>query len=77
MSYGYSQNLARANKEASIKSLGVALGRMCIAQGISVQTVADKFGVSRMTIYNWFKGDTNPNPAITHEIHRYINTHKK
>ena len=77
MSYGYSQSLARVNKEASAKSLGVALGRMCIAQGISVQTVADKFGVSRMTIYNWFKGITKPNAAITDEVQRYINTHKK
>jgi transcriptional regulator with XRE-family HTH domain len=77
MSYGYSQSLVRVNKEASIKSLGVALGRMCIAQGISVQTIADTFGVSRMTVYNWFKGHTHPNVAITPAILRYINTHKK
>lgn len=77
MSYGYSQSLAYANKKASAKSLGVALGRLCIAQGISVSAVANAFGVSRMTIYNWFKGDSRPHPALASEIRRYIETHSK
>lgn len=77
MSYGYSQSLAQANKNVSARSLGVALGRLCIAQGISVQTIAATFGVSRMTAYNWFKGKCNPNPALADKVQRYINTHKK
>ena len=77
MSYGYSQNLVFANKKASIKSLGVALGRACIAQGISVSTVAKTFNVSRMTVYNWFKGDTHPLPAQAEAIRRYINSQTK
>ena len=77
MSYGYSQNLVQANKKASVKSLGVALGRVCIAQGISVSSVANTFGVSRMTVYNWFKGDTLPLPVLATAIQRYINTHSK
>jgi transcriptional regulator with XRE-family HTH domain len=77
MSYGYSQSLAQTNKSVSAKSLGVALGRICIEQGISVQAIAAVFGVSRMTVYNWFKGDSKPNPAIADKVQRYINTHKK
>ena len=52
MSYGYSQSLVYANKKANIKSLGVALGRACILEGVSVSHVADFFGVSRMAVYN-------------------------
>ena len=56
MSYGYSQRLIEANKKADGKSLGVALGRVCIKQDISVTELAEKLGVSRATIYNWFWG---------------------
>ena len=77
MGYGYSQNLVRANKSASARSLGVALGRVCIAKGIPVIAVAKAFGVSRMTVYNWFKGDTNPSPVLHPAVHRYIETYKK
>lgn len=77
MSYGYSQNLVYANKKASIKSLGVALGRLCIARGISVSVIADKFAVSRMTVYGWFKGNSIPSPARAEEIQRYIKTLSK
>ena len=77
MSYGYSQSLVYANKKANIKSLGVALGRVCISKNISVQSVADAFGVSRMTIYNWFKGDAKPHADAELAIQRYIKTHSK
>lgn len=77
MSYGYSQSLVYANRKANIKSLGVALGRVCIAKGISVVDVADAFGVSRTAVYNWFKGDSVPHPLLTPQIQRYIATHSK
>ena len=75
MSYGYSQSLAYANKKASAKSPGVALGRVCIAKGVSVSAVAKHFGVSRMTVYNWFKGDTLPHLSLADEIRGYIKKH--
>lgn len=77
MTYGYSQNLVAANKQADSKSLGVALGRVCVARGIPVSVVAEAFGVSRMTVYNWFKGVTHPHPALARDIQRYIHSHKK
>ena len=76
MSYGYSQSLVLANKNASAKSLGVALGRVCIRTGISVSSVAENFGVSRMTIYNWFKGVSVPYPSYAAPIKDYIRATK-
>ena len=73
MTYGYSQSLVYANKKASIKSLGVALGRECIRANISVTKIADDFGVTRMTIYNWFKGDSVPYHSYDEAISDYIN----
>lgn len=75
MTYGYSQSLVKVNKKASAKSLGVALGRVCIARNISVQSAADEFGVSRMTIYNWFKGHSEPSGVLAEQIQRFINRH--
>lgn len=72
MGYGYSQNLVRANKQASARSLGVALGRVCIRRGVSVTQIAEHFGVSRMTIYNWFKGVYDPRPDLIAQVQRYI-----
>jgi transcriptional regulator with XRE-family HTH domain len=72
MPYGYSQSLVLANKKADIKSLGVALGRVCIRADISVSQLAGDFGVSRMTIYNWFKGDSVPYPCYAEQISDYI-----
>lgn len=77
MSYGYSQSLVLANKQASPKSLGVALGKLCISKDISVADVAGYFGVSRMTVYNWFKGVSAPHPLMHGHIQRYIKTHSK
>ena len=72
MTYGYSQGLVSANKKAAVKSLGVALGRECIRSGVSVYRVADHFGVSRMTVYNWFKGEYLPQPELHAQIESYI-----
>ena len=72
MTYGYSQSLVYANKKASVKSLGVALGRVCIRANVSVNKIADDFGVSRMTIYNWFKGDSVPHSSYTKALSDYI-----
>jgi hypothetical protein len=80
MSYGYSQSLVQANKEASAKSLGVALGRLCIRHGISVARVTRDLNVSRMTVYNWFKGQTDlskSNRGYAELVQRYIEHIKK
>jgi transcriptional regulator with XRE-family HTH domain len=48
------------------------LGRVCIRANISVSEVAGFFGVTRMTIYNWFKGDREPHPSYAQAINDYI-----
>jgi hypothetical protein len=77
MAQGYSFDLVEANKRASAKNIGVALGRVCIKARIPVTEVASFFGVSRMTIYNWFKGDRVPRVRLTPEIDKYILNVKK
>ena len=77
MSQGYSTNLVAENRKGSLRHVGVALGRACIKQGVSVLDVSFHFRVSRQTVYNWFKGDTHPLPAQVEAIRRYITTHSK
>jgi hypothetical protein len=73
MSYGYSQRLVEANKKADArKSLGVALGRICIDLGIPVNSVADKLGVSRATVYNWFWGVSFPDRVRSDRISKFL-----
>jgi len=77
MSYGYSQSLVDANKKANAKSLGVALGRLCIKQGIPVTEVARELEVSRMAVYNWFLGTHSPTPSIKSRVLVYLDSLKK
>ena len=43
-------------KSANSQLLGVQLGRVCLNKDIPVSDVASFFGVSRMTVYSWFRG---------------------
>lgn len=45
-------------KSADSSLLGVKLGRVCLNKDIPVKDVAEFFGVSRMTVYSWFRGKT-------------------
>tara|TARA_R110000765_G_scaffold312673_1_gene405679 strand:- start:702 stop:932 length:231 start_codon:yes stop_codon:yes gene_type:complete len=65
MSYGYTTRLSNINKQASLSSLGVKLGRVCIKKEIPVAEVSHQLGVSRQTVYNWFQGTHEPHPALT------------
>ena len=72
VSQGYSLRLRASNQKASSKLLGVKLGRVCIKHDVPVAVVADHMGVSRQTIYNWFRGTSSPGPALTTLIEQYI-----
>jgi transcriptional regulator with XRE-family HTH domain len=72
MSNGYSSVLIYKNKVASKSSLGVSLGRICIAKNVPVIQVAASLGVSRATIYNWFKGYSVPYQSQNLAIKLYI-----
>jgi DNA-binding transcriptional regulator YiaG len=69
---GYSLNLMLANKSADGKQIGVALGRICIKTGVSVSSIAERFDVSRQTVYNWFEGRVTPNNRMVEPIKEYI-----
>jgi hypothetical protein len=56
MPKGYSLLMADEIKSADPQLLGVQLGRVCINKDIPVSDVASFFGVSRMTVYSWFRG---------------------
>jgi len=72
MSYGYSTNIIQRNNEADPEHIGVRLGKMCISRGVPVSTLADGFGVSRQTIYNWFCGGTKPKDATYVLVEAYL-----
>jgi transcriptional regulator with XRE-family HTH domain len=65
---GYSIRLLHGNRKASKKRFGVRFGRHCIDSNISVIEVVDKLGVSRQSVYNWFLGKHEPNPAQAAKI---------
>ena len=55
---GYSTLTAREIREANQSLLGVKLGVICLDRDIPVTDVAEFFGVSRVTVYSWFRGKT-------------------
>jgi hypothetical protein len=58
MATGYSSKFIHAVSTADKVKLGVKFGLICIQKDIPVTDIADYFKVSRMTVYNWFKGVT-------------------
>jgi DNA-binding XRE family transcriptional regulator len=73
---GYSKRVIDANKKASLDSLGVRLGRLCINEDISVAEVAEVLGVSRMTIYKWFTGHFTPKKTFEGKILAFLSDNK-
>lgn len=71
---GYSIRVAEAIKEADGKLLGVQLGRVCLAQDISVSVVAENLGVTRQTVYHWFVGLSEPRGKACDAIRAYLKT---
>jgi transcriptional regulator with XRE-family HTH domain len=69
---GYSFRLIETNKRAIATHPGVMLGRLCIAQDIPVSDAAQFFGVSRMTVYKWFKGQEMPRKKQIEKIEEVI-----
>lgn len=61
--YGYSEGLRSLVNSRTTKDVVTRFAKHCIANNISASEIADKFGVSRQTVYAWFKGAGNP----THE----------
>ena len=73
---GYSYQLVKANLAADSDLIGVQLGRYCIERDISVVYIAEKIGVSKMTVYHWFIGKSVPHKARAEKITRLLNKAK-
>jgi len=69
---GYSTLTAREIKEANQTLLGVKLGMICLDSDIPVTDVAEFFGVSRVTVYSWFRGKTVVSGKYADKMHKLI-----
>ena len=56
MPTGYSLTTIKTIDDADQKLLGVRLAQLCVRLDIPVKDIAKYFGVSRVTVYNWFSG---------------------
>ena len=74
MSQGYSLRLVEQNMKADVRKLGVRLGRACVVHDVPVTVVAERFGVTRQTVYNWFRGGSTPNLGISSAVERFISS---
>lgn len=59
---GYDSLFIRKVEDADQKPAVLLLADVCIEKSIPVTEVAELFGVTRATIYNWMTGKTTPNP---------------
>jgi transcriptional regulator with XRE-family HTH domain len=74
VSQGYSLRLRDLNRKAPSKMLGVRLGRVCIKHDVPASVVAGRMGVSRQTVYNWFRGASSPSSNLAATIEQYISS---
>ena len=59
---GYSQSVVAAVEAAVPALLVTQFAKLCSARRVSAIEVAQSFGVSRATVYNWFTGVFAPKP---------------
>jgi hypothetical protein len=59
MTRGYTTRFKRTVESADQTKLGVQLAKVCIQNDIPAIDVAEFMGVTKMTVYHWFKGKTN------------------
>lgn len=72
MSFGYTLRIRDLNAKANQRKLGVRLGRLCIKHNVPVTVVAQRMGVTRATVYNWFCGTSVPQASAVSLIESYI-----
>lgn len=59
---GYSSSFVVRIRDAQFRVAPAvrALGQACLEHEVPITWVADMFGVTRATVYNWLTGDTTP-----------------
>jgi hypothetical protein len=73
MAKGYSVLTIQEIKEANPNLLGVKLGKICVGRDIPVTDVAEYFGVSRVTVYAWFRGKMVVSGKHVEKVQHLIN----
>ena len=56
MPRSYSDEYLRMLSRTSLNTLGIELARVCVQCNLPMAYVAVALGVSKTTIYNWFRG---------------------
>lgn len=74
MTQGYSLRIRDLNAKADRRKLGVRLGQLCIQHDVPVSVVAQRMGVTRATVYNWFCGASAPQANAVTLIETYISS---
>jgi len=57
---GYSNALVQIVEQSDPESVVTKFAKYCIDRGIPVTEIAKAFGVTRATVYFWFKGECRP-----------------
>lgn len=65
---GYSKAIQERIAAVDSTGIGAELGRLCVLHGYSVMEVAEVFGVSRVTVYNWMLGRSAPSKHLLAKV---------
>lgn len=71
---GYTNTFVTSVHAADATELGVRLAKLCIEKDIPLKDVAEYFGVSEMTIRNWFTGHTKPRAEQAERVETVVTT---
>lgn len=56
MAKSYSEKFLIGMHDLNEKRIGVQFGKLCVKANLPPSVVANAMGVSRMSVYNWFRG---------------------
>jgi flagella basal body P-ring formation protein FlgA len=56
MAKSYTDKYLLSLNNLNEKRTGVQFGKLCVKANLPPSMIADALGVSRMSVYNWFKG---------------------
>jgi len=73
MPIGYSRRVVAEIEQADAEKIGVHLAMVCLVRDVSVKYVAERLGVSRVTVYTWFRGKTNVPERLNAKVQKLIN----
>lgn len=72
MPLGYSRRIVAEIEQADTSKIGVRLATLCLEKDIPVKDVSEYLGVSRVTVYAWFRGKTNVPERLSAKVQSLI-----